>query len=1027
MSLAGFAFVDDTDTGTAARPGESTTSLLNRAQTLILKWGESLELTGGALEPSKSDVTVVQFADDERLPKYLTVDASLQMRAPDGQLQALKSVAPTEGRMTLGVMIAADGTQTDQLEYMTKKSESWAERMRIGHLPRHVSWHALKTTILKTLGYPLASTCLSEDQCTKALSPALRRGLAASGIVRNIDRRIVHAPQHLQGLGLPSLYDLQGYEHIKRILNDGPAETITGKLIRLNLELTKIETGLGGNVFDTDYSKVEGWIPRSWITNTWKYLSEAKLRLVEGTPIMPLLREGDSYIMEKILSLRFFSVSELISINYCRKFLGVFNLADLATADGKALRSNCYLHPDRYIRHREISWKCPHDAPKSSEWSLWKLALQKTFLSHLSGQPLMLASPLGRWNLDMQHWFWFYSEQQQKVFQRIGKKFGTYQLVDTTTTRTLRHTSSTFAKEKGTIELLPVDSVMATVELYDGFLTLSGIDTIAVCPPPTNNDTITEGSISQVLNNWPVEKQWFFKQCAFPPDNGKALAEAISSGTTCIGVADGSFKSPMSAASFSLASPLIPRQLHLIGSTPTPGKSSDQSPYRAELTGLLAVLLSVEIICKVHRISSGSIKVSCDNDIALNWVLGSSTLTCETPDGDIIHSARQVLSHLSVTCEPVVVKGHKDDEIPFEKLPFLNQQNVLVDNLAKLFRNNLLKHRYKPRHRPLPHHEKMWSIYIDSDPIFSNFQSKILYHRSIQSRLLQLQEKGFSNQAFRLTDWEAMGLAISSLPLSRQHWILKHASGRSSIGVEMLRRKEWQTDSCPRCSRQETVTHLPQCSSTSATNIWKNFIELLPDWLESNQTHPGITEVLPLYLQRWHSTLPFPSQPLIETAPDIQEALADQTIIGWDNFFLGRCALQLTEIQQIYASDHGLKRSGTRWMAALIKHVWGFLRDQWDDRNDILHANTIADERKGLHDLKREVQNEYERGITNFMLPEEKSLWQCTKTNLLNRPAPLLRSWLGKARAARSTANFRFSNGTYKGERAALASWLGRP
>ena len=63
-----------------------------------------------------------------------------------------------------------------------------------------------------------------------------------------------------------------------------------------------------------------------------------------------------------------------------------------------------------------------------------------------------------------------------------------------------------------------------------------------------------------------------------------------------------------------------------------------------------------------------------------------------------------------------------------------------------------------------------------------------------------------------------------------------------------------------------------------------------------------------------------------------------------------------------------MKRSGKRWIASLIKHLWSNIRDQREDRNESLHANTIAQERRGLHNLKREVEDEYDRGTSALPL-----------------------------------------------------------
>ena len=1015
ISLAGFAFVDDTDTGTAAKNGESLNSLMTRAQELILKWGEALSVTGGALEPSKSDVTVVNFVEHERLPKYCVAPHSLQMRAPDGQLEDLRDIGPSEGRMTLGVMIAADGSQTDQLQHMTQKSESWADRVRAGHLPRHISWHALQTTILKTLAYPLAATCLSEVQCTNALSPALTRGLASSGIVRNINRDIVHAPRHLQGFGIPSLYDLQGYEHIKRLLDDGPSNTITGKLIRMNIELTKIETGLGGNLFDIDFSKVAGWIPNSWVGNTWEFLSRANIKLIEGTPRLPLLGDGDCFIMERILQLEYFSPSELLSINYCRKFLGVVSLAEISTADGAAIRPNCYHHVDRHVPHRLVKWKRPTDPPKLADWSLWRQAIRMAFCSSLDAAPSRLRSPLGAWNLDFSHWLWFYSPSVRQIFKRCDNIFQIYN----STGRNLRSSTMSFQIDVSTtMTSLPVDVQLATVEMNFGSLIISG-STVQRTSLPSFTFPHSH-SLTTAIHNLPPSQQWIFANCALPQDNGVALVKSIVEGTTCIGVSDGSFKAPLSTASFILAAPEIPRHLHLVGSVPTPG---GQSSYRSELVGIFALIICVNTICIAHQIPKGSVQVSCDNDEALRWIFGSSTVSCETSDFDIIRAARTVLSDLPLRCHPTKVKGHRDENVPFDDLSFLEQQNVLVDNLANAFRNNLLRQGYSPTRRQVSA-DGCWSLSLGPETITSAFRSKVLHHRSSHRRRLQLQKAGLPSTAFDLIDWEAIGKALASLPISRQHWLLKYVSGRSAVGVEMRRRKVWQVDSCPRCSCTETTSHVPLCTAESASKIWLDFITQLPSWFTSHNTDPSLSRLMILILHHWHDRAPISADTLSPFSEELRSLFSAQQAIGCDQVILGRCAVGWSSLQQLYADNNQIRRTGKQWLAAFIRHIWTYLRAQWDDRNSSLHNSNIAHANQGLANLKSQALAELAKGTETMMTLEEKSLWNCTSEQLSDRSPILLRSWLEKAKAARYLSQYRAQNGPYNRERALLAAWL---
>jgi hypothetical protein len=163
-TLVGFAFVDDTDL----------------IQNSLNAWEGGIRATGGAIEPKKSHWYLVDFIWKNGNPVYKKVDdigARLQVRDPAGVVQTLKQLQPWEAERTLGVRLAPDGNMDTQFQWMLEKAKSWADQLRIGHLPRHLTWLAWRTTILKTLEYPLPTTTLSRAQCNKITSTIVRVAL----------------------------------------------------------------------------------------------------------------------------------------------------------------------------------------------------------------------------------------------------------------------------------------------------------------------------------------------------------------------------------------------------------------------------------------------------------------------------------------------------------------------------------------------------------------------------------------------------------------------------------------------------------------------------------------------------------------------------------------------------------------------------------------------------------------------------------------------------------------------------------
>ena len=80
-------------------------------------------------------------------------------------MHALERLDPHESALTLGVQMPIDGSDTDELIYLRKKSVEFADRVRTGNLQRNDAWIGMRTTILKTFDYAMPAICLTEKEC----------------------------------------------------------------------------------------------------------------------------------------------------------------------------------------------------------------------------------------------------------------------------------------------------------------------------------------------------------------------------------------------------------------------------------------------------------------------------------------------------------------------------------------------------------------------------------------------------------------------------------------------------------------------------------------------------------------------------------------------------------------------------------------------------------------------------------------------------------------------------------------------
>jgi hypothetical protein len=88
----------------------------------------------------------------------------------------------SEARKTLGVMMVPNCNSTAEYERLLGESQKWASQVKAGNLQNIDAWLALRSTISKTLEYPLNATTLTQHRCTRISRPALEAGLTHSPI-----------------------------------------------------------------------------------------------------------------------------------------------------------------------------------------------------------------------------------------------------------------------------------------------------------------------------------------------------------------------------------------------------------------------------------------------------------------------------------------------------------------------------------------------------------------------------------------------------------------------------------------------------------------------------------------------------------------------------------------------------------------------------------------------------------------------------------------------------------------------------
>jgi hypothetical protein len=129
------------------------------------------------------------------------------------------------------------------------------------------------------------------------------------------------------------------------------------------------------------------------------------------------------------------------------------------------------------------------------------------------------------------------------------------------------------------------------------------------------------------------------------------LAESIRQGTD-VAVTDGSFKDTMGTAAYVLQDRLIDPTSRIVSVNQMPGRSQDHTPYRAEVGGVLGIVLTLDKICVEHDIEDGTVTLGCDCEAALTTIFEHDYSTPTQANADLIGLTRHYLSSLPVSVLP---------------------------------------------------------------------------------------------------------------------------------------------------------------------------------------------------------------------------------------------------------------------------------------------------------------------------------------------------------------------------------------
>jgi len=142
------------------------------------------------------------------------------------------------------------------------------------------------------------TTTFTKQECKNISWLAILQLLPAIGINQHFPWLMVYGHGQHFGLGIPHLYDTQGFLHLMAILKFMSSVNTTGTFLLHLYEALQVEMGLPGELFHYDF-KEWSHVTQCWLSQTWQYASKHQIKITTNIPLLDPQCNNDQFLMLK--------------------------------------------------------------------------------------------------------------------------------------------------------------------------------------------------------------------------------------------------------------------------------------------------------------------------------------------------------------------------------------------------------------------------------------------------------------------------------------------------------------------------------------------------------------------------------------------------------------------------------------------------------------------------------------------------------------------------------------------------------
>ena len=834
----------------------------------------------------------------------------------------------------LGVQKAGNLQEKTEFTHLLQKTQKFAKAITACPVKSHEVWEGYQAIYMPSIKYSLATTSfVTKDfqQLHSALLPSL---LPRLGFLPTFPHDILFGPVYFGGRGLYDLEAEEGLEKIKALIKHVRTDTTVGRAFMILVRWAQLQAGTSKSILED--TKPIDYIESKWIVTLRAFLRKinAQIKQVDAW-VIKTQRENDTHIMEVFARAKHISSATLAKLNYCRMYLAVTTLADIASSDGKkivsrALRGNSQLcEPKRGL----IKWPV-QAVPDDHTWKLWDKACFTT-LCHENGN---LFQPLGKWTHVDENWKFRYSESTELMYQYDDNFWSSHELYGHT--RRVKYANPEYIE----VPEVPSDATPITDV---GWLGASDPQ-VYVFTHPTERESNQEAKepcrstwdkyISK-LQKW---EQVLLKKVMEDPNLSQTLRECIERGVKLWFVTDGGAKDGKGYFGWVIATAT---QILWRGKGKANGNPHQMESLRTESVGMLSLMRFLYHYCTYHGFTPDAHQADhfCDNKALvsrMNWYERRDVATTNaslTPDHDVQIQIEETMNSLNLQCPTTWVEGHQDTtEEETAQLPWEAQLNIEADKLATEARHEMTE-KDLTEFNILPASKLM--LFINGAPITRSHATEIRNAWTTQ-RLRDNMTRRFSwtSGTADNIDWYSHGSTLKAHEFYNLNFSIKFIHERLPLnGVKF---HQSTTDQCPCCKeKKETCEHFITCFQNP--EVYQNLQEGLVEVYKKHQVDPVLRILINLAIagEPIHDGNVQGLYPLLDFEP-YETLIEAQTKIGWKQIRYGRYALDWDYAQRRYSTEVlGIEATGEpKWIRAVIRATLVHYKSRWLTRNELLHG-----------------------------------------------------------------------------------------